>query len=277
VLWDTDVLGKIGQLLTVKGPNYMIGNACASGNAALLCAVDLLRAARVDAVVVSAATQGLDPIVLQSWALMDALVWRTFVDHPARASRPFDARRQGFVPGQGAGAVVLETLAGARARSAAIHAELLGGAATCDATRSPTPVVDGQVRVMRGGLRDAGVTPEDVDYVNAHGTSTVVADAVEVEAIKQLFGAHAFRIPVNSTKSMLGHCLTAAGLVELVAVLVQMEGGYLHPTINLDEPEPGFALDFVPHVARPHNIRVAMSNSFGFGGLNACVIVGRAP
>ena len=277
VFWDTDVLGKVGQLLTVKGPNYMVGNACASGNVALLCAIDLLRAGRADAVVVSAATQELDPVALQSWALMDTLVWRSFADDPTRASRPFDARRQGFVPGEGAGAVILETLAGARARGARIHAELLGGVSTCDATRSPRPVVEGQVRVMRGALRDAGITPEQVNYINAHGASTMVADAVEVEAIKQLFGDHAYRIPINATKSMLGHCLTASALVELVAVLVQMEDGYLHPTINLDEPELGFDLDFVPHVARPYEIGVGISNAFGFGGLNACVVVGRAP
>ena len=130
---------------------------------------------------------------------------------------------------------------------------------------------------MRGALRDARVTPEQVNYINAHGTSTVLADAAEVEAIKQVFGEHAYRIPINATKSMLGHCLTAAGLVELVALLVQMGDGYLHPTINLDEPEPGFGLDFVPHHARRYDIEIAMSNSFGFGGLNACVVVGRAP
>ena len=130
---------------------------------------------------------------------------------------------------------------------------------------------------MRGALRDARVTPEQINYINAHGTSTVLADAAEVEAIKQVFGDHAYRIPINATKSMLGHCLTAAGLVELVALLVQMEGGYLHPTINLDEPEPGFGLDFVPHHARRYDIEIAISNSFGFGGLNACVVVGRAP
>jgi 3-oxoacyl-(acyl-carrier-protein) synthase len=130
---------------------------------------------------------------------------------------------------------------------------------------------------MRGALRDASVTPGQVNYINAHGTSTVFADAAEVEAIKQVFGDHAYRIPVNATKSMLGHCLTAAGLVEMVALLVQMADGYLHPTINLDEPEPAFGLDFVPHLARRYDIEIAISNSFGFGGLNACVVVGRAP
>jgi len=275
VLWDTDILGKIGELLTVKGPNYMIGNACASGNVALLNGLDLLRSGRVDAVVVSAATQELDPVALQGWALVDALVWRNFADEPQRASRPWDVRREGFVPGEGAGAVVLETLAGARRRGARVYAELLGGAVTCDATRLPRPVVEGQVRVMRQALQAAGIPPEQVNYINAHATSTLVGDAVEVAAIKEVFGEHACRIPVNATKSLIGHCLTAAALVEFVALLVQMEYGFLHPTLNLEQPDEGFDLDFVPHVARPYQIEVGMSNSFGFGGLNACVLVGR--
>src|SRR3984893_15027645 len=271
VFWDTDVLGKIGELLTVKGPNYMVGNA------ALLCAIDRLRAGRVDAVVVSAATQELDPVGLQGWALVDALVWRSFTDDPARASRPFDVHRQGFVPGEGGRAVLRETLPGARARGARTRAELLGGASTCDATRRPKPVVEGHVRVMRGALRDAGIAPGDVNHINAYAASTVLGDAAEVEAIKQVFGDHAHRIPINATKSMLGHCLTAAGLVELLALLVQMEDGFLHPNINLGQPEPGLDLDFVPRLARPYAIDIALSNSFGFGGLNACVAVGRAP
>jgi 3-oxoacyl-(acyl-carrier-protein) synthase len=277
VVWDTDVLGKVGELLTVKGPNFMIGNACSGGNVALLQAADLLRAGRADAAVVCAASQELDPVGLQGWALVDALVWRSFADEPERASRPWDVRREGFVPGEGAGAVILETYAAARARGARIYAELLGGVSTCDATRSPKPSVEGQVRVMREALRDARVTPEQVDYINAHATSTVVGDIVEVEAIKTVFGDHAYRIPINATKSMIGHCLTASSMVEFVTTLVQMQGGFVHPTINLDEPGPGLDLDFVPHKARPHHIDVALSNSFGFGGLNACVVVGRAP
>src|SRR4029453_8587989 len=141
-----------------------------------------------------------------------------------------------------------------RARDARIYAELLGGVSTCDATRLPKPVAEGQARVMRGALRDARVHPGQVNYVNAHGTATVLADAAEVEAIKQVFGDHAYRIPVNATKSMLGHCLTEEGVVQMVALLVQVADGFVHPTINLDEPEPGFDLDFVPRVARSYTI-----------------------
>jgi len=277
VLWDTDVLGKIGELLTVRGPNFMIGNACSSGNVALLSALDLLRVGRADAVVVSAATQELDPVALQGWAIVNALAWQSFNDEPTRASRPWDVRREGFVPGEGAGAVVLEPLARARARGARVYAELLGGASTCDATRSPKPTVEGQVRAIRRALSDAQIAPEDVDYINAHASSTLVGDVVEVQAIKTCFGHHAYRIPINGTKSMIGHCLTASSLVEFVTTVVQMQNGFVHPTINLDEPSPGLDLDFVPHVARPHNIRIALSNSFGFGGLNSCVVVGQAP
>jgi 3-oxoacyl-(acyl-carrier-protein) synthase len=277
VVWDTDILGKVGELLTVKGPNYTVGNACSSGNVALLNAADLLRAGRADAVVVTAASQEVDPVVLQGWALVDALVWRSFADEPARASRPWDVRRDGFVPSEGAGAVILETLAAARARGAHIYGEVLGGVMTCDATRSPKPLVEGQVRVMASALKDANVAPDQVNYINAHATSTVVGDIVETQAIKEVFGQHAYRIPVNSTKSMLGHCLTGASMVEFVATLVQIEHGFVHPTINLEEPEPGLDLDFVPGAARQHRIDVAIVNSFGFGGLNACVVVGRAP
>jgi 3-oxoacyl-(acyl-carrier-protein) synthase len=277
VLWDTDVLGKVGELLTIKGPNFMIGNACSSGNVALLSAMDLLRVGRAKMVVVSAATQELDPVALQGWAIVNALAWQSFNDEPTRASRPWDVRREGFVPGEGAAAVVLEPLSHARARGARIYAELLGGAFTCDATRSPKPTVEGQVRVMRQALKDAQVAREDIDYINAHASSTVVGDVVEVQAIKTFFGNHAQHILINGTKSMIGHCLTASSLVEFVATVVQMQNGFVHPTINLDEPEPGFDLDFVPHVARPHHIRVAMSNSFGFGGLNSAIVVCQAP
>ena len=273
---DTDVLSVGSELLGLKGPSFTVGGACASGNVALLMALDLLRAGRAEAVLVSGGSVALDPVVLQSWAIMDAISVRSFNDEPWRASRPFDARREGFVPAEGAGAVVLETLAGARRRGARIHAELLGGASASDASRLPKPNIEGQVRAMRLALQDAQVAPEQVNYINAHATSTVLGDVVEVQAIKELFGAHACRIPVNATKSLLGHCLTSAGLVELIATVLQMEYGFLHPTLNLEEPEPGLDLDFVPHQARPYQIEVALSNAFGFGGLNTCIVVGRA-
>jgi 3-oxoacyl-(acyl-carrier-protein) synthase len=218
-----------------------------------------------------------DIVALQSLALLGALSIGTFDDEPWRASRPFDKRREGFVPGGGAGAVVLETLKGARNRGAPILAEILGGSSCCDASALTKPNLDGEVRAMRGALEDAGINAEQVQYVNAHATSTPLGDQIEVQAIKTVLGDRAHRIPVNSTKSMTGHCLTAAGLVELVATIMEMQNGILHPTINLEEPDPELDLDFVPNQARECRFDIGISNGFGFGGLNTTIVVGRAP
>jgi 3-oxoacyl-(acyl-carrier-protein) synthase len=272
---DTDVLSVTSELLCAKGPSFTVGGACASGNLGALAGLDLIRAGRADVAIVTGGSADLDPVVLQGWAMLDALAFRSFNDDPPRASRPFDARREGFVPSEGAGALVLETLAHARARGARIHAELLGASAASDASRLTKPNQDGQVRAIRAALRDARVDPERVDYVNAHATSTPLGDAVEVAAVKAALGDRARRIPVNATKSMIGHCLTAAGVVELVATILEIENGAVHPTINQEEKDPALDLDFVPNEARPHRIDVAISNSFGFGGINSCVVVGR--
>jgi 3-oxoacyl-(acyl-carrier-protein) synthase len=274
---DTDVLSVTSEVLGVKGATMTVGAACASGNAALLAAFDLLRCGRADAVVVSGAAMDLDAVWLQGWAIMEALSFRSFNDAPGRASRPFDRRREGFVPSVGAAAVVLETVANARARSARAHAALLGGRSTSAASRSTRPDLDSQALAMGGALADAGVSPAQVDYINAHATSTPLGDAVEVAAIKRVFGRRAYEVPINATKSMVGHCLTSASMVEMVATVLQLKHSLVHPTINLDEPDPSLDLDFVPHQARPHEIRVALSNAFGFGGLNSCVVVGRPP
>ncbi len=273
---DTDVLSVASELLQVQGPSFTVGGACASGNLALMSAMDLLRAGRADAMLVTGGFVDLESVMLQGYAMLEAVSVRSFNDEPHRASRPWDARREGFVPAMGAGAVILETMDAAQARGARIYAEMLGGASTSDASRLPKPNAAGQARAMRLALEDAGVRPEQVDYVNAHATSTVAGDVVEAEAIKMALGEHAYRIPVNSTKSMTGHCLTAAGLVELVATVLQIEHGFVHPTINLDEPDAGCDLDFVPHEARPYRIEIAMSNAFGFGGLNTALVVGKA-
>jgi 3-oxoacyl-(acyl-carrier-protein) synthase len=271
------VVAVTSELLTLMGPSYLVGGACASGNMAVIAALDQLRAGRADALVVTGAPISLEPVALHGWTMIDALTYRSFNDAPTRASRPFDKAREGFVPAEGAGAIVLETLTSARRRGATIHAELLGGAASSDACRLTKPHQEGQERAMRESLRDARVDKDRIDYVNAHATSTPLGDAVEVEAIKGVLGERAYQIPVNGTKSMLGHCLTAAGLIELVATVLQIKGGWVHPTINQEEPDPQLDLDFVPNVARDARIELAMSNSFGFGGINSSVIVGRAP
>lgn len=272
---DTDVLAATSELLTLKGPSFTVGGACASGNVALLAAMDLLRAGRADAVLVTGAPIELEPVALQGWALIDAISIRSFNDVPAQASRPFDARREGFVPSEGAGAVMLETWSSARARGARVHGELLGAAAVSDASRLTRPDVDGQVRAMQLAMADARITAADVDYVNAHATSTPLGDAVEVAAIKRALGDRAYQIPINATKSMIGHCLTAAALVELIATLLQMRYEVVHPTINQDVTDPELDLDFVPNRSRRASIEVALSNSFGFGGINASVAVAR--
>jgi 3-oxoacyl-(acyl-carrier-protein) synthase len=272
---DTDVLSATSELLTLRGPSFTVGGACASGNLALLSAIDLLRAGRADAMLVTGAPIDLEPVVLHGWALLDAISIRSFNDEPARASRPFDALREGFVPSEGTGALLLETLAGARARGARIHGELLGAAATSDASRLTRPDVDGQRNAIRLALADARITPDQVGYINAHATSTPLGDSAEVAAIKAALGRHAHGVPVNATKSMIGHSLCAAATIEVIATLLQMRHDVIHPTINQEQPDPELDLDFVPNHAREARFDVALSNSFGFGGINSCVVLGR--
>jgi len=274
---DTDVLAVISELASTRGPGMMVGGACASGNLALITAMDLIRAGRADSALVTGGAIPMEAVVVHGWALIDAVAYRSFNDAPHKASRPFDARREGFLPAEGAAAVMMESLASARARGATILAELLGGASASDASRLTRPAQEGQERSMRLALEDAQVRPSDVSYINAHATSTPLGDAVEVAAIKQVFGEHAQRMPINSTKSMIGHALTAAGVLEMVATVLQLQHNVVHPTINQDNPDPALDLDFVPNVGREHQIQLAVSNSFGFGGINSTVVVGRPP
>jgi 3-oxoacyl-(acyl-carrier-protein) synthase len=277
VALDTDTVGAVAEIVGARGPVALIGGACASGNLAAIAALDLIRSGRADAVVVTGAPFPTHPMILHALAVIDAISHRSFHDAPGRASRPFDALREGFVPAEAAAAVVIESLACARGRGAAIRAELLGGAATSDASRQPAPHLPGQVRAIRLALSDAGVAPEDIDYVNAHATSTPLGDAVEVAALKEALGARAYRVPVNATKSMTGHGITSASVLELVATVLQIEHRTVHPTINQEVADPELDLDFVPNVARAHDIGVALSNAFGFGGINSTVVVGGAP
>ena len=275
VALDSDVLAVTSELLSLRGTSFTVGGACASGNVALLAALDLLRAGRADAVLVSGAPIEHEQVAMHSWTMLEALSFRSFNDAPERACRPFDALREGFVASEGAGALVLEKLEGARARGARIYAELLGAAVTSDACRLTRPDPDGQVRAMQLALDDAHADAGEVDYVNAHATSTRLGDAVEASAIACVLGARARDVPVNATKSMLGHCLTAAGVVEAVATVLQMTRGVVHPTINQEQDDPEIELDVVPNRARPAAISLALSNSFGFGGYNSTIVLGR--
>jgi len=198
-------------------------------------------------------------------------------DEPQRASRPFDAGRDGFIMGEGSGVVVLEDLDSAVKRGVKIHAEIVGYGASGDAYHitAPAPNGEGAARCMKMAINDAGIAPADMGYINAHGTSTKYGDELETMAIKTVFGDHAYKIPVSSTKSMIGHLLGAAGGVEAVISILALEQGVLPPTINLENPDPECDLDYIPHTARKTPVDVVMSNSFGFGGTNACLVFRR--
>lgn len=276
IAFDTDVLAASNEVFGVRGPSFTVGGACASSNVAVVTALDLLRCGRAKRVIVSGVATTTSPLALQGWAFFDALSLDTFIDEPQRASRPFDTRREGFVPAEGAGAVVIETLDEARRRGAPCCAELLGGAIASAASRGTRTDIEAQARAIRGALADARIETDRVDYVNAHGTSTPLGDLNEIEALRRGLGERARHVPINSSKSMLGHALQAASILELIATMGQMEQGAVHPTLNLDEPDPAFAdCDLVRGSARSHHIDVAMSNAFGFGGMNAVVLIGR--
>jgi 3-oxoacyl-[acyl-carrier-protein] synthase II len=198
-------------------------------------------------------------------------------DEPERASRPFDAQRDGFVMGEGAVVLIMEALEHAQQRGAPILAEMVGYASTCDAfhVSAPAPGGEGAIRSMQGALRSAGLQPADVDYINAHGTSTLLNDAAETLAIKAVFGERAYQVPISSTKSMVGHLLGAAGAIEAVACIQTIRTGTIHPTINYEFPDPDCDLDYVPNTARQADVRVALSNSFGFGGHNVTLAFAR--
>ena len=257
----------------LEGPNNTDTTACAASTQALGNAYRVLQRGDADVMLAGGAEANLCRFGLASFAAMKVL--STHNDEPTKASRPFDAHRDGFVPGEGAGMLVLETLEHAHSRQAEIYAELIGFAVTDDAFHIVMPEEDGDgpARAMAKALADADVRPEDVDYINAHGTSTQLNDKSETAAIKRVMGDRARKIPISSTKSMIGHLLGAAGAVEAIACILSMNHGIVHPTINLEHPDPDCDLDYVPNESRHHEIEVAMSNSFGFGGQNACIVL----
>ncbi|MBI5234442.1 MAG: beta-ketoacyl-[acyl-carrier-protein] synthase II, partial [Deltaproteobacteria bacterium] len=225
----------------------------------------------IDAVIAGASEAPITAAMINGWCKLRALSARN--DNPAQAVRPFSKDRDGPVLGEGAGAVILESLDHALARGARIYAEIAGYWSNSDAFHLSFPHVRGQIEVMEGALRDAGLDPEDIGYINAHGTATPANDKGETEAIKTVFGKRACSIPVSSTKSMIGHLLGAAGAVEIIATILAMKNSFVPPTINYAVPDPECDLDYVPNEGRPGEINAALSNSFGFGGANAAVIV----
>ncbi len=268
--------GYVAIYANARGPNYATVSACSSSNHAIGDALNIIRRGDADLMIAGGAEAGIGEIPVAAFAAMRALSIKRN-DEPQRASRPFDADRDGFVMADGAGILVLEALEHAQARGARIHAELVGYAATDDASHItlPAPGGRGAVASMSLALADAGMTTDQVDYINAHGTSTPPNDRTETAAIKTVFGERAYAIPVSSTKSMTGHLLGAGGGVEAIACIRAIEEGVLPPTINYENPDPDCDLDYVPNVARHVPIASAMSNSFGFGGHNATLILRR--
>ncbi len=265
----------VGLEIGAKGPLSTVVAACATGTQSIGEAAEWIRRGAADVVVTGGAEGLVHFTTVNGFVVMRGLSLRN--DEPERASRPFDADRDGFVIGEGAGILVLESLEHAQGRGARIYAEVLGHASSADCSHvaAPDPDGAGAVRAMRWALQDGGVAPEEVNYINAHGSSTPLNDAIETEAIKTVFGEHAYRLAVNSSKSMLGHLMGGAGAVEGIAAVLSVTNDILHPTINYETPDPACDLDYVPNVAREAVVRVALSNSFGLGGQNACLIVGK--
>jgi len=265
--------GQISMRFGMKGPNSCVCTACATGNHAIGDSFRLLQHGEADVMIAGGSEAVITPLTIAGFGAMRALSTRN--DEPTRASRPFDKGRDGFVMGEGSGIMVLETLEHAQRRGARIYAELVGYGMSADAYHMTLPALDGAVRSMRLCLQDAKLAPSEIDYVNAHGTSTPAGDVNETQALKEVFGEYARKLAVSSTKSMTGHLLGAAGGIESVITVLSIVKGMLPPTINYEAPDPECDLDYVPNTARAAQVRAALTNSFGFGGTNASLIFTR--
>ena len=265
--------GQVSMDLGLKGPNFSVISACATSGNAIGEAAEVIRRGDADAMVAGGADAGIVPIGIAAFHAMRALSTRN--DEPTRASRPFDVDRDGFVMAEAGGMVVLESLEHAQARGATIHGELIGYGLSADAHHVSAPSEDGEgaARAMRMALKKAGLSPKDIGYINAHATSTPLGDLSETNAIKSVFGPAAYDVAVSSTKSMTGHLLGAAGVIEAIVCLKAIQDGILPPTINLDRPDPACDLDYIPNSARKRKVDVAVSNSFGFGGHNSSLVL----
>jgi len=265
--------GQVAITFGAMGPNFTVSSACATGTNAIGEAYEIIKRGDAEVMITGGVESQLTEFGLAAFHRTTAMA-TSFNNDPKHASRPFDAKRDGFVFGEGCGVIILEELEYARRRGAKIICEVAGYAANDDAFHISAPSEGGigAAKAMRRALQKAGLSPDDVDYINAHGTSTMLNDVAETQAIKTVFGERAYKIPVSSTKSMIGHLLGAAGAVEAIATIKTIETGWIHPTINYEYPDPACDLDYVPNKARQANVRVAMSNSFGFGGHNAIII-----
>jgi len=263
---------QVGMMLGAKGPNSAVNSLCASGVDAIGTATNFIRLGYADVMIAGGSDASLEPVGMAGIDILGAL---SHESDPSKACRPFDLNRNGFVYGEGAGLVVLESYEHAKRRGASILAEIAGAGWSFDAHDATAPAPESEAYAMRTALQNAKVKIEEVDYINAHGTSTKLNDACETKAIKMVFGEHAYRIPISSTKSMIGHSITAAGAIETVASILIMNKGIIHPTINYETPDPECDLDYVPNVARPAQVNVCLKNSFGLGGENCCLVLKR--
>jgi 3-oxoacyl-[acyl-carrier-protein] synthase II len=270
--------GHVSIRYGFKGPNHSVVTACSTGAHAIGDAARLIMLDDADVMVCGGAEAATCRLGLAGFAAARALSTH-FNDEPARASRPWDKDRDGFVMGEGSGIVVLEELEHAKRRGAKIYAEVIGYGMSGDAYHVTAPAEngDGAFRAMRNALKRAGLAADQIDYVNAHGTSTPLGDEIELSAVKRLFGEHAYKLSMSSTKSAVGHLLGAAGSVEAIFSILAMRDGVAPPTLNLENPSPGCDIDLVPLVAKERPIRYALSNSFGFGGTNASLVFAKAP
>ncbi len=273
---DPNVAALITEILELQGPAFTIGGACASGNLALRVGFRDIVTGECERSIIAGAPFDVSPADIQASVIINAVVIKPeYQEHPEAASRPFDANRCGFVYSHGAGTLVIESLESARERGAVIHGEVLAVRAGSNANHLPAPGAEKQAWVMNKVLEDAGIAPEQVDYVNCHATGTPVGDVQEIKAVKSVFGDHAYNLKLNAPKSMLGHTCWASPLVETIAGLMQMKHGKLHPTINIGQLDPDVDLDVCADGPVDHQIRYMLKNSFGFGGINCCSLIKR--
>jgi len=262
----------VGMMMGAKGPNSAVNSLCASGADAIGTATNFIRLGYADVMIAGGSDASLEPVGMAGIDILGALSHET---DPSKACRPFDLNRNGFVYAEGTGLVVLESYEHAKRRGASILAEIAGAGWSFDAHDATAPAPESEAYAMRTALQNARAKIEEVDYINAHGTSTKMNDACETKAIKMVFGEHSYKIPISSTKSMIGHSITAAGAIETVAAILIMNKGIIHPTINYETPDPECDLDYVPNVARPAQVNVCLKNSFGLGGENCCLVLKR--
>jgi 3-oxoacyl-[acyl-carrier-protein] synthase II len=263
---------QVGMMLGAKGPNNAVSSLCASGLDAIGTATNFIRLGYADVMVAGGSDASLEPVSIAGLEILGALSRES---DPSKACRPFDLNRNGFVYAEGAGIIVLESYEHARRRGVPILAEVAGAGWSFDAYDATAPAPESEAYAMRTALQNARVKIEEVDYINAHGTSTKMNDACETKAIKMVFGEHAYKIPISSTKSMIGHGITAGGAIEAIASILVINKGIIHPTINYETPDPDCDLNYVPNIARPAQVNVCLKNSFGLGGENCCLVLKR--